>query len=862
MLSPPELNVESGFYADPVSVTASHSLSGVTFRYTLDGSEPNSFSAIYNSSWEFENIENDENEVSLIPTNPGFNYPVPGYDEDRANSRGWLPPFNLVNKVNILKTKAFKSGYISSETKAASYFINEETADRYQLPVISLMTEPDNFFSDETGIYVYGTTGPEGNYLEHGEEWERKILMQYFNNDGSIAFEQNLGARIHGGGGRHSAIKNLRMYARDDYGKSSLEFPFFSYADVDEFKRFMVRGPGHRPDCTPRDDLADLLLQNLNMDIQHIQPVILLVNGDYWGIHTIKERFDQKYLELKYGKKDDDYVILRNSGTLDSGEEGDELPYENLLEFVSTQNMSNDENYDYVKSQIDIDNYLDYFSAEVFMGNVDWIISNIKFWRYKGFDKQDKNINGLDGKWRWFLYDFDLVFGGSCREITPNVNVLEDAFDPEFGNATKLAIGLKQNQQFVNDFVNRICDRMNTNFSASFFSKQLYNIDSMFTPHMMEHVNRWRYPSTSETLSTRDNEIPTLTQWFTIMEALEEYPKDRKRKIIDHVTEEFDLNDTIHIELDVNDKFMGNIQINSVFISEQTDGAHEMVYPWHGTYFQNIPVRIIAVPQLGYRFIEWEETGEINDTLLVGMNESFKLTALFETDPDFNFDDALYINEFMASNKTTITDEFEAYADWVEIYNPNNIPVDLASFYISDDKTNPYKYQFERGDPATIIPANGFKLIWCDNRTERGVLHTNFNLDASGEDIVLTAPDNSLIDEISFSEQTEDISYGRDKDGEEIWKYFENPVGPTPGATNNNASIKEIDSQDLRIYPNPVKRGENVYFEEKLDIRVFSMMGELVMEQNRTFTLNTNKLQKGIYMLQLNGKSNIKLIVH
>lgn len=861
ILSEPSLSHESGFYADPINVSASHNESDVIIRYTLDASEPTASSAILNGNVYFQNVENQPNIVSNIPTNPGFNYPVPDYDEDRANSRGWLPPEGLVNKNNVIKIKAFKNTYLPSETVTNSYFINPDTSGQYSIPVISLITEPDFFFSNDLGIYVYGTTGPEGNYNMSGREWERETFVQYFDNNGILGFEQSLGARIHGGGGRNSAVKNLRMYARNEYGKDEVTYKFFSNSDHNKFKRFMIRGPGHRPDCTPRDDLADLLLQNLNMDIQHVQPITLFVNGEYWGLHSIKERFDQDYLALKYGKKDDDYVILRNSGILDSGEEGDELPYLDLIDYVQTHDMSTEESYNHVKEQLDIDNYLSYFACEVYMGNVDWINTNIKFYRYKGANKNPISGNALDGKWRWFMYDFDLVFGGSCHNITPNVNILEDAFDPEMGNSTKLAIGLKQNEQFGFDLVNRICDHMNSNFKEKNFIEKVQQIDETMTPEMQKHVERWHYPSTSETLEERALETPSLTQWNMILDQLYNYPSDRKRKMIDHMKAEFNLADSIHIELDVNDTQMGNLKMNSLFISEALDGVSESVYPWHGTYFQDVPFTLIAVPKLGYRFVEWEETGDTIDTLNMDINYGIKLTALFEKDPDFVFDDALYINEFMASNSSIIEDEYNANADWIEIFNPNNKAVDLASFFISDDKQDGFKYQFPRGDQSTIIPPFGFKIIWCNDRPERGPLQTNFKLSADGEDIVLLAPDSSLIDELSYAVQQEDVSYGREKDGETTWKFFQNPVGPTPGATNNNASIDELFKEQITFFPNPVKRGEQIHFNTNMSLEVYNLWGQLVKQIIDVNKMDTDDLSTGIYLLKSKGSSNSKLMV-
>ncbi len=860
-VSNPTVSHESGFYTSAINVSVEHNSSQAVLRYTLDGSLPTLNSPIYNSSINFSDATSKPNDVSLIKTNPSFDYPKPGYDLDRANTRGWLNPYENINKTNVLKVKAFVTDYLPSETISSTFFVYAEADEKYSLPVVSLTTNEANFFDDEIGIYVYGTTGEEGNYKESGREWERPTLVQYFENDGTLAFEQYLGARIHGGGGRHSTIKNLRMYARSDYGNDELKYKFFDNSDINTFKRFMIRGPGHRPDCSPRDDFADLLIQNYNMDIQHVQHVILFVNGEYWGIHTIKERFDQKYLSLKYGKKDEDYVVMRNKGTLDSGEEGDEEHYENLLDFVQTNDMEEDENYEYVKTQIDIDNYLSYFTSEVYMGNVDWVISNIKFWRYKGFDKNSNISNGLDGRWRWFMFDFDLVFGGSCDDISPFINVLDNAFDESIGEATVLACGLKQNEQFVFDFVNRMCDHMNSNFNIRNFRKQLNEIDQSMTPEMLEHTSRWRYPSISSTLAFRQNEIPTLTQWSTVLSELYEYPEDRKRKIIDHLTEEFYLEDSIPIVLNVNDIIMGNIKVNSLFISEALDGVSETVYPWNGTYFEDVPFQLVALPKLGYRFVEWQESGDTQDSLLLDLNEGAAYTAIFEEDPDFVFEDALFINEFMADNKSTITDEYNANADWIEIYNPNNKPVDIANFYISDNAEDAHKYQFPIGETSTIIEAYGYKLVWCDDRTERGPLHTSFKLNASGEDIVLVAPDSSIIDKLSFGPQEEDIAYGREKDGEDHWIYFQKPFGPTPNATNNNASIDELIYNQLDIYPNPVNSGNRVYFQNQVNIKLYNSLGQLISVNNLVTSLETSGLNPGVYIVLSEENGRSKLLV-
>ena len=144
----------------------------------------------------------------------------------------------------------------------------------------------------------------------------------------------------------------------------------------------------------------------------------------------------------------------------------------------------------------------------------------------------------------------------------------------------------------------------------------------------------------------------------------------------------------------------------------------------------------------------------------------------------------LYINEFMASNDSTITDENGEYDDWIEIYNPNSESVNIAGMYITDDLTDATLWQIPDTDSAkTTIPAGGFILLWADKDTDQGVLHVKLKLSGSGEQIGLFAPNGTtVIDSLTFGEQTTDVSYGRYPDGSDNWQTF---TTPTPGTSNN-----------------------------------------------------------------------------
>ena len=144
---------------------------------------------------------------------------------------------------------------------------------------------------------------------------------------------------------------------------------------------------------------------------------------------------------------------------------------------------------------------------------------------------------------------------------------------------------------------------------------------------------------------------------------------------------------------------------------------------------------------------------------------------------------SIFINEILASNNITLADEAGEYDDWIELYNGENQAINLAGYYLSDNETNPTKWQFPTNDAdATTIPANGFLLLWADNDEEQGTLHTNFKLSAGGEYIGIFTPNGILLDGFAFDEQLADISFGREPDGDENLVFFQNP---SPNASNS-----------------------------------------------------------------------------
>lgn len=119
------------------------------------------------------------------------------------------------------------------------------------------------------------------------------------------------------------------------------------------------------------------------------------------------------------------------------------------------------------------------------------------------------------------------------------------------------------------------------------------------------------------------------------------------------------------------------------------------------------------------------------------------------------------ISEFMASNKSILTDDFGDTSDWIEIHNDTPVTVNLDGWFLTDKSSNLTKWRF----PATNMPPGNFLLVFASGRDCRvpgSPLHTNFKLDAAGEYLALVRPDGTIATQFSptFPPQVADVSFG------------------------------------------------------------------------------------------------------
>lgn len=433
--------------------------------YTLDGSLPTPQSILYDASLSI--TENTENKLSLIPTTPDdFALPAHGMK------------FGMV-----VRAQPFRNGVPSGPVHNRTYFNQKND---YTFDVLSVIVDSCSLFDQDTGIYVPGVhfdpANPDwtGNYYQRGIDWERACSVTLFDQNGTEAFNENMGVRISGNKSRSLQQKSLRFYMREEYGKSSLSYPFFDERDYGEVKRFVARSAftsWYNRNTLFRDELVHAIadLKELDLDVQMAHRSIVFINGEYWGIHTIKERQDVHYLHSIHGIDKDSIDLIDGNLTVVSGSSVD---FASLIDFVELNDLAEDDNYEHVAEQIDINSFIDYYIVETYFGNMDWPVNNMRLWRPQA----------EGGKWRFLLYDLDAIIGNVQWDPFYRLDTLTDDQSYLFKN-------LLLNEGFKNEFVCRYKYYLATAFQPDLMRAFIDDYKGKYAPELPLHISRWSNPS-------------------------------------------------------------------------------------------------------------------------------------------------------------------------------------------------------------------------------------------------------------------------------------------------------------------------------------------------------------------------------
>ncbi len=198
---------------------------------------------------------------------------------------------------------------------------------------------------------------------------------------------------------------------RSDYGENRINHRIFPDLPYDSYNRLILRNSGQDffvRSTMFRDAFLQELVRDFNFDTQAYRPVIVFINGEYWGIQNFRERYDTDYLARNYNVDAGRIDMLEDNAEI---QEGSNEHYNEMLDYIRENDITRDHHYEHITTMIDVDNFLDYISTQAFIRNIDWPGNNNDYWRLQTEYDPDAPP-GHDGRWRWMLVDTDAAFGG------------------------------------------------------------------------------------------------------------------------------------------------------------------------------------------------------------------------------------------------------------------------------------------------------------------------------------------------------------------------------------------------------------------------------------------------------------------
>ena len=418
----PAFSVTPGIYDNAVTVAITAG-EGETIRYTTDCTTPNASSEVYGG------------ELSI-------------------------------SKNSVIRAAAFRDGYLSGDVATATYLFRSDGVN-HALPVVTLVTDPDNLWNSKTGIYAtgdqfdpdaasYADTLKSATYYQAKfatEEqvdtiWEKPAAFSLFDDNGKQVFTQNVGIRIAGSFGRGRAQKGFNVIARKEYGKGSMEYPFFENRPYTEYKAVVLRaGAQDQNRSKIRDELASGLLEGTDINIlyQAYRPTVLYLNGEYWGVYFMKEKRNRFFVAQHENTENN--VDLAIGKGFKQRSYGDNSDWVSLYEYATTHDLSASDAYNYVAERMDVDSFRDYMIAEIYNGNTDTY--NFQYYRLKG------------GKWKFIFYDFCWGFQSPGHETL----AFRMGKTPSDVCSAKLFAAMLQNKGWRDSFCRRFGELLNTAFA-------------------------------------------------------------------------------------------------------------------------------------------------------------------------------------------------------------------------------------------------------------------------------------------------------------------------------------------------------------------------------------------------------------
>ncbi|MEI6675361.1 MAG: lamin tail domain-containing protein, partial [Verrucomicrobiota bacterium] len=570
------VSLPAGLYAGNQTVTLS--VPSGQIRYTLNGSDPKSSSPLYTA------------------------------------------PLNVTG-TTVLRARCFASGKAPGAIVTRTYLFGETITN---VPYISVVADPETLFGNTIGIYKNQHEPYVGSDHAVFKGKDAPANLEFFAPGGAAGFATSCGIRIGGENNWPHAQKALNIYIDSKYGNDVVTYDLFPGNQTSNHTSFTLRDGG---DNWEREMLRDGLMPKLGKgilkaDTYDYRPSVVFINGVYWGIHNIRERWDETWFSEYYhlaADKIDHLIYGHVTGpeiTL-GAQLGDTNDWVSLMTFMSTADLTVQANWDYVESKIDMDSFMDFIIAESYSNNTSWPW-NREFWR-------DRSPGG---KWHWFLPDMDRTWDtGTLSGILGQLMGSEDAL-----------VRLKVNPGFKQRLAQRFAAHAAGTFAPARVIATISAMDAENTALVARHAALWA-PLGGMSVGGRASNI----------QNIKDYANARATNIHGEVASELGVGTAVDLTLGVNTPGGGTFLVQGVPVSSATFKM-----------FPNIPFTLTAVAAPGYVFSSWTGVVASASNISVTLSGASAISA-----------------NFVASGETTLGGTLAANTTLTTANSPYSLSSDL-----------------------------------------------------------------------------------------------------------------------------------------------------------------------------------------
>ncbi|NVO02007.1 MAG: lamin tail domain-containing protein [Bacteroidetes bacterium] len=663
----PVISVPSGIYTSTLNVSITNPNPGLsTVRYTLDGSDPTIASTLYTGT-----------------------------------------PINVYYST-IIKAKAFASNILPSQIAVSSYLIGIS----HVTPVLSIVTDNTN---------LYGTNGIFDNWQF---DWEKAAYVEYFDSTQQKIFSQRAGLQIDGGAGGSRSSPQHSMRVELDHGvlgEGPINYQLIpNRPNRMQYSKFYLRNGSNQYLNFPYKDACEVeaMGDETNNYYSAWRPISVYINGAYFGLYELREKYDLEYFETLEGANPDSTDILSlsywNGSVLRAIEGSVDSFYTNYSSFESI-NTSDTAFWTKADHYFDMKYYNDYIIGQSWIADTDWPQNNIKIYR------SDKT----DYRWRFCLTDLELSldpYGWTDSNYNHIAYMMSQSASNPYINIWKRGI---QNAKFKNYFINRFADVMNTAYGTNHILPKENRFFNQTVVEMPKEYQRWGNANISQQMAG----------FVSSHQTFQTELSNRTAQVRNHIQSGFSLAGQVDVTLDVLPAGAGKIKISTIIPDS---------LPWTGVYFNGNPVRLTAIPNTGYEFAYWAPNilMPVQDT-----NISINLNIPLETYFQAVFTEIQNFGGLSISEVNYHSDSTRNAGDWIEFHKYGNGNVDISGWTFTDS-VYLHNYVFPAG---TILHPNDY-LVLAEDTLKFHTQHpgiqvfgpTGFGFSNSNESMTLKDNYNSI----------------------------------------------------------------------------------------------------------------------